>query len=64
MILQKKESGPFWPHLTKLKEKYHWLKINFNKWKEEDDSDIDAENEDNLEEVSYRTTPCRIMLFY
>lgn len=50
MILKKKEEGPFWPQLTKLKQRYHWLKINFNKWKEEDDSDM--EEEENFEDVS------------
>lgn len=52
-VLKKKEDGPFWPHLTKLKQRYHWLKVNFNKWKEEDDSDLELEQEDNFEEVSY-----------
>ena len=37
--LEKKESGPFWDRLTKDKNKYHWLKIDFNKWKAEDESD-------------------------
>ena len=50
MILKKKEEGPYWPQLTKLKQRYHWLKINFNKWKEEDDSDV--EEEENFEDVT------------
>jgi len=25
--------------LTKEKQKFHWLKVDFNKWKDEDDSD-------------------------
>ncbi|KAK7602462.1 hypothetical protein V9T40_008051 [Parthenolecanium corni] len=50
-VLKKKEDGPFWPHLTKLKQRYHWLKVNFNKWKEEDDSDLELEQEDNFEEM-------------
>ena len=37
--LEKKESGPFWDRLIKDKNKYHWLKIDFNKWKDEDESD-------------------------
>lgn len=56
-MLKKKEDGPFWPHLTKLKQRYHWLKVNFNKWKEEDDSDLEVEQEDNFEEVSRAEDP-------
>lgn len=29
----------YWPYLTKEKKKYHWLKVDFKKWKDEDDSD-------------------------
>jgi len=39
-MLQKKwEDAKYWPHLTKEKKKYHWLKVDFKKWKDEDDSD-------------------------
>lgn len=55
-ILKKKEDGPFWPQLTKEKVKYHWLKVDFNKWKDEDDSDDEGREYggggDDLEEVS------------
>lgn len=57
-ILKKKEGGPFWPHLTKEKVKYHWLKVDFNKWKDENDSDDEGMGGfgggDDLEEVSLR----------
>lgn len=36
-------AGPYWERLLKEKTKQHWLKIDFNKWKDEDDSD-DEEN--------------------
>nr|CAI5836400.1 unnamed protein product [Callosobruchus analis] len=29
---------PYWPHLTSDKKKHHWLKCDFNKWQDEDDS--------------------------
>lgn len=29
---------PFWPFLTSDKKKHHWLKCDFNKWQDEDDS--------------------------
>lgn len=40
VVLQKLPSdSKYWPHLTKEKKKYHWLKVDFKKWKDEDDSD-------------------------
>lgn len=33
-----KDDTSYWPHLTKEKKKYHWLKVDFKKWKDEDDS--------------------------
>ncbi|KAJ8946490.1 hypothetical protein NQ314_008884 [Rhamnusium bicolor] len=29
---------PYWPYLTSDKKKHHWLKCDFNKWHDEDDS--------------------------
>lgn len=39
LLIKKKEEGPFWPQLTKEKTKFHWLKVDFDKWKDEDDSE-------------------------
>jgi hypothetical protein len=60
LILKKKEDGPFWPQLTKEKQKFHWLKVDFNKWKDEDDSEDEGtgQNQD-LDEVKYQ-----IITFY
>jgi len=41
-IITKKEDGPFWPRLLTEKTKYHWLKVDFDKWKDEDESDDEA----------------------
>ncbi len=38
MLIKAKE-GPYWKRLLKDDKKYHWLKVDFNKWKDEDDSD-------------------------
>ena len=40
--MEKTEEGPYWERLLKDKTKQHWLKIDFNKWKNEDDSDDEA----------------------
>ena len=46
--------GPYWPSLMKDKKKVHWLKIDFNRWRDEDDSEPEdgAEPEQDLDEVS------------
>ncbi|CAJ0941007.1 unnamed protein product, partial [Mesorhabditis belari] len=38
-----KATGKWWSRLLKNKEKVHWLKVDFGKWKDEDESDIDDE---------------------
>ncbi|KAK7073076.1 Prostaglandin E synthase 3 (Cytosolic) [Halocaridina rubra] len=51
-ILVKKEEGPFWPHLLKEKIKQHWLKVDFARWRDEDDSDDEGEGQNpDLEEM-------------
>lgn len=37
--LKKKEEGPYWPRLLKDNKKRQYLKIDFNRWKDEDESD-------------------------
>merc|ERR1711962_2156 len=37
--LEKVEEGPYWERLLEDKTKQHWLKVDFGKWKDEDDSD-------------------------
>lgn len=40
MVLRKeKKDAPYWPTLTKDKKKPHYLKIDFNKWRDEDDDE-------------------------
>lgn len=60
MVLRKeKKDAPYWPSLTKDKKKPHYLKIDFNKWKDEDDEQDDEEgggggmggNQYNIEEL-------------
>lgn len=37
-----KEKPGFWKRLLKEETKYHWLKVDFNKWKDEDDSEDES----------------------
>lgn len=38
-----KENASWWPRLLANKTKQHWLKVDFKKWKDEDDSDIEED---------------------
>jgi len=38
-VIPKKEAGAFWPRLLKDAKKVPWLKVDFEKWKDEDESD-------------------------
>jgi len=38
-VLKKKEQGPFWPRLLKEKTKNQKVKIDFGRWKDEDESE-------------------------
>jgi prostaglandin-E synthase len=45
-IIPKKETGPYWPRLVKEKAKPHWLRVDFSKYKDEDE-DAEADVESN-----------------
>ena len=50
--LEKKDGeGPYWTRLVKDAKKQHWLKIDFNKWRDEDESDEEAGGGEGLEQV-------------
>lgn len=38
-VLMKTEAGPYWPRLLKDGRKCHWLKVDFHRWRDEDESD-------------------------
>ena len=51
--LEKKDGeGPYWKRLVKEDKKQHWLKVDFNKWRDEDESDDEAGGGQDLEQVS------------
>lgn len=50
-VIKKKESGPYWPSLLKGIKKAFWLKTDFNKWKDEDESDDDMDRNMDLAEM-------------
>jgi hypothetical protein len=51
--LEKKDrEGPYWTRLVKDAKKQHWLKVDFSKWRDEDESDEEAGGGEGLEQVS------------
>lgn len=44
--IRKKAAGPYWPRLLTPEVKPPWLKVDFNRWKDEDDNfDLNAEED-------------------
>jgi len=50
---KKDTEAPFWPRLTKEKQKLHFLKVDFSRWQDEDDSDTEEKEDHNLEEMMH-----------
>uniref|UniRef100_A0A8R1DUR2 CS domain-containing protein n=1 Tax=Caenorhabditis japonica TaxID=281687 RepID=A0A8R1DUR2_CAEJA len=38
-LVIKKKAAAWWPRLLNVKGKVHWLKVDFSKWKDEDDEE-------------------------
>jgi len=51
VLLIRKEKGAYWPRLLKTKDKQHWLKVDFSKWKDEDDDEEDGEGVDKYSDL-------------
>jgi len=51
VIMKKEDDGEYWPALMKDKKKAHWLKTDFDKWREEDDSDNEGGDDMQLEDM-------------
>jgi len=43
VLIKQNKDKDYWPRLLKENKKFHWLKIDFGKWKDEDDSDAEGE---------------------
>ena len=63
--LEKKDGeGPYWTRLVKDAKKQHWLKIDFNKWRDEDESDEEAGGGEGLEQVGLFWTFTMVQSIY
>ena len=49
LVLMKKTEGPYWPRLLRDGAKVHWLKVDFGKWKDEDDSEDEGDAASNMD---------------
>ncbi|XP_014770918.1 co-chaperone protein daf-41 [Octopus bimaculoides] len=47
----KKKDEDWWPRLLKQEERIHYLKTDFTRWKDEDDSDTDEPDDFNLKDM-------------
>lgn len=48
VLAKQKIDEPFWPTLTCDKKKHHWLKVDFNRWQDEDDSGDEVDDMSNM----------------
>ncbi|RWS03954.1 Protein wos2-like protein [Dinothrombium tinctorium] len=51
VLIKQDDKAPFWKRLLKDDQKHHWLKVDFNKWKDEDDSDDEHGAEGDFENM-------------
>ncbi|XP_074659041.1 prostaglandin E synthase 3-like [Tubulanus polymorphus] len=59
MVIHKADEG-FWDRLVKDEKKYHWIKTDFDKWADEDDSDYESKEtgfEDMMSQMSSFQAP-------
>ena len=52
MVIYKKEEG-FWPRLQKDKKKPNFLKVDFARWRDEDDEEEEAGPEDPMNSMDF-----------
>ena len=48
VLAKAKIDDPFWPALTSDKKKHHWLKVDFNRWQDEDESGDDFDDMNDM----------------
>lgn len=52
VLAKVKTAEGFWPTLTSDKKKHHWLKVDFNRWQDEDDEGDRTHGGDEFEDMS------------
>ena len=56
-IIEKVKSGPYWERLNAKDRKCHWIKVNFDKWVDEDDikEEANPNKAPNFDDMSWNT---------
>ncbi|EDV27190.1 expressed hypothetical protein [Trichoplax adhaerens] len=49
--IKKKESGPYWPRVLKQAQKPGWLKVDFNRWRDEDESEEESNDKPDFSQM-------------
>ncbi|XP_039745397.1 uncharacterized protein CG16817-like [Pararge aegeria] len=47
VLAKERQDETFWPSLTSDKKKHHWLKVDFNRWQDEEESSDEQMNSDS-----------------
>jgi len=50
--LKKKDPGPFWPRLIKDTKKHQYIKVDFSRWRDEDESDEEVGGGNKYDDAS------------
>lgn len=48
VLVKEKQDEAFWPALTSDKKKHHWLRVDFNRWQDEEESGEEYDNMDDM----------------
>lgn len=48
VLAKEKQDAAFWPTLTSDKKKHHWLRVDFNRWQDEDESGDEGDNMNDM----------------
>ncbi|XP_025094473.1 prostaglandin E synthase 3-like isoform X2 [Pomacea canaliculata] len=50
-LIKKDPSASFWPRLTKESKKFHFIRTDFSRWRDEDDSDVEDKEDFNIDDM-------------
>lgn len=57
VLAKERQDESFWPSLTSDRKKHHWLRVDFNRWQDEDDSSDEQMNSDYENMFSTKAFP-------
>lgn len=57
VLAKERQDESFWPSLTSDRKKHHWLRVDFNRWQDEEDSSDEQMNSDYENMFSTKAFP-------